>query len=154
MKISTGLRSLPRHRRIALALVTVANAGVLTGPGPSTAGAATQLGQVSPGNPDVSCGVGNFVQFAASTAFYVVPSPGGVITRWSHRGDSFGAGSGRLQVWRPAGGANFTLVERSELQPFTASIATSFATRIPASTGDLLGLRSDGAGCLYAGGGV
>jgi hypothetical protein len=131
-----------RLRRVmGLSLVTVALVVLWAVPG--TATAAIQLGQASTANP-VTCGnTFNQVQRAAVTANYQVPSPGGVITSWSHRGrDTAPAGSGRLQVWDSTGGNNFVLVGRSELEDFTAGLITTFLTRIPVDPGDLLGLRN------------
>ena len=120
---------------------------------PGKAGGATQLGQVAPGDsPD--CGTANLVQpNTTSAASYEVPSPGGVITRWSHRGRSGGSGSGRLQVWEHVGGtSDFTLVGRSSLEAFTADTVNVFTTRIPVGVGDELGLRAGvNVGCAYAG---
>jgi hypothetical protein len=135
---------------------------------PGTAGAATQLGQVSPANPpvcDAAFGQStphNLVQEKAATAPYTVPSPGGVITRWSHRGiflklpglpDTPRAGSGRLQVWdRTPSSGLFVLLGRSELETFTPGVVTTFLTRIPVSAGDVLGLRSERrTGCVHPG---
>lgn len=108
-----------------------------------------QLGQVAPIDT-ADCGVArNQVQSSTGPGrSYEVPVDG-VITRWSHTGAPDDAGSGRLQVWRRAGGTSYQLVGRSSLQGFSPG-ANSFATSIRVRAGDLLGLRSDAeAGCIF-----
>ncbi len=119
---------------------------------PSKAGASTQLGQVSPPDPLLSPS-GNFVQLQTATIPYTVPFPGGVITGWSHRGtaEDGSAGSGRLQLWRQVGMTDFFLVGRSDLESFIAGIVNPFATRVPVSGGEILGLRGENAGSTYGG---
>jgi Ca2+-binding RTX toxin-like protein len=119
---------------------------------PSKAGASTQLGQVSPPDPLLSPS-GNFAQLQTATIPYTVPPPGGVITSWSHRGtaEDGSAGSGRLQLWRQVGMNDFNLVGRSDLESFTAGIVNFFATRVPVSGGEILGLRAENAGGTYGG---
>jgi hypothetical protein len=137
------MKGLRRLRRVmGLSLVTAAL--VLLWAVPGTAGAAVQLGQVSPANTVGDCDPDlNIVQRAAVTANYQVPAPGGVITSWSHSGRTTApAGSGRLQVWDSTGGDDFVLVGRSEAEDFTAGVVTSFLTRIPVDPGDLLGFRT------------
>jgi hypothetical protein len=145
-----GFRRL--HRVMGLSAVTAAL--VLLWAVPGTAGAAVQLGQVSPVPPEECLPNINGVQRAAVGGLnYQVPVPGGVITSWSHRGITPApAGSGRLQIWDSTGGNDFTLIGRSELETFTAGLVTSFLTRIPVDPGDLLGLRTveglpEGTGC-------
>ena len=136
-----------RVKRSCIALA-VGLAG-LTVAGP--AGAATQLGQVSPADPPDSpeCAGANSAQVSTSLLLYTVPSPG-VITSWSHRGNDGSAGSGRVQLWSPAGGTTYTLVGRSEAESFTPGVVGTYATRIAVNAGDLLGLRTEaGAGCYY-----
>ncbi|MGH2992472.1 MAG: hypothetical protein ACRDL1_02920 [Solirubrobacterales bacterium] len=137
---------------------------------PGTAGAAIQLGQVSPVNPS-ACDVQSYVQHdlgASPSVPYTVPSPG-VITRWSHRGifvkqpdlpdKTPPAGSGRLQVWDPdlihvpVPATNFVVLRgRSGVETFTPSVETTYLTRIPVSAGDWLGMRSEArTGCLHQG---
>jgi hypothetical protein len=127
---------------------------------PATAGAAIQLGQLSPVDPTV-CSAGNYIQSSGSTPPYTVPPPGGVITRWSHRGKFVKqeptdktppAGSGRLQVWRRVG-AGFQLLGRSGVETFTPSVETTYLTRIAVGTGDQLGMRAEArTGCRHNGG--
>jgi hypothetical protein len=141
-------------RRVSLpSLVAVAALVILPWALPGKAGAATQLGQVSPPFPLLSP-LGNFVQLETATIPYTVPPPGGVITGWSHFGtaEDGSAGSGRLQVWRQAGmTTDFFLVGRSDLGSFTAGILNLFATRVPVGGGEILGLRSENAGSRYGG---
>ncbi len=133
---------------MALAVATTALAVLWAVP--AKAGTPIQIGQLSPGNPAL-CGPSNFVQTAVAGApSYTVPSDG-VITSWSHKGHAMTPGFGRLQVWRPAGAPNFTLVARSANQTFAAGI-NNFATNIPVSAGDLLGLRlsTSNGGCFFS----
>lgn len=134
-------------------LVAVAALVILPWALPGKAGAATQLGQVSPPEPFLSPS-GNFVQLQTATIPYKVPPPGGVITGWSQTGsaEDGSAGSGRLQVWRRVGmTTDFSLVGRSDLESFTAGIVNFFATRVPVSGGEILGLRSENAASRYDG---
>ncbi len=138
--------------RLALAVTAAAAFGAL-GAGPTHAGAPIQLGQVSPANPG-ACGTLNFVQTAVESGrSYEVPNDG-TITGWSHKGRDTTPGSGRLQVWRPAGGTNYTLIGRSALETFLPSQINSYATAIPVEAGDLLGFRSSAVltGCSFAAG--
>lgn len=141
-------------RRGRLSATALAFAVAVLWAGPAQAGTPIQLGQLSQGDPG-KCGVvTNVVQAAvAGPPSYTVPSDG-VITSWSHRGNDIAPGTGRLQLWQPAGGTNYTLVGRSEIEAFVAGAVDTFATDIPVSTGDVLGFRSDtaGTGCSGAGG--
>ena len=117
--------------------------------GRAAARATVPLGGVAP--IDIpECGAARN-QVQASTAggpSYEMPADG-TIARWSHTGAPDDAGSGRLQVWRRAGGTSFRLVGRSELRTFSPG-ANSFPTSIPVRAGDVLGLRSDAeAGCTF-----
>jgi hypothetical protein len=147
---------------VALSLAAVSVFSAL----PGTAGAAIQLGQVSPETPPSPCNVGNYIQVSRGTAVYpyTVPSPGGVITRWSHRGiflkqpappGTPRAGSGRLQVWDFQSGPLFGLLARSEVETFTGGVEATYLTRIPVGAGDLVGMRAEArTGCRYVGGGI
>jgi hypothetical protein len=141
-------------RRGRLSATALAFAVAVLWAGPAQAGTPIQLGQLSQGDPGTCGRVTNLVQAAvAGPPSYTVPSDG-VITSWSHRGNDIAPGTGRLQLWRPAGGTNYTLVGRSEIEAFVAGVVDTFATDIPVSTGDVLGFRSDtaGTGCTGAGG--
>jgi hypothetical protein len=131
-----------------LALLALGAVALLAGP----AQAATQIGQISPGEPE-ACTVGNIPQLATGTApSYTVPSDG-VITEWSHRGLAASPGSGGLQVWRSAGGSDYTLVGKSAIKTFAAG-ENSYPVNQPVKAGDVIGLRiaSDGTGCYFTGG--
>ncbi len=144
---------MPVRRLLLASLVAVAALVVLPWALPGKAGAATKLGKVSPPFPLLAPS-GNFVQLQTATIPYTVPPPGGVITGWSHMGsaEDGSAGSGRLQLWRRVGTTtDFFLVRRSDLESFTAGIVNSFATRLPVSGGDRLGLRSENAASRYGG---
>ncbi len=94
------------------------------------------------------------MQLQTATIPYTVPPPGGVITGWSHMGsaEDGSAGSGRLQLWRQVGmTTDFFLVGRSDLESFTAGIVNPFATRLPVSGGEMLGLRGENAASTYGG---
>ena len=132
--------------------ICLAAALVLSWTLPDKADAATQLGQVSP-DGSFSDGPINLVQNIAVPDPYAVPAGGGVITRWSHRGKSGNAGSGRLQVWRFVQQFDSTfqydLVGRSALEEFSPGLNT-FPTRIPVNGLDRLGLRAGvGAGGFF-----
>lgn len=141
---------------MALRLVGAATAAVLAVLWASTgaASAAVELGTLPPAGPEeLGCGGISLVQQSTDpSGLYEVPPPGGVITGWAHKGDDDSDGGfGRLQVWRPAGGTNFTLVGRSELQPAVPGILNEFAARIAVAPGDLLGLwaATPEFGCYY-----
>ena len=141
-------------RRLLLAsFVAVAALVILPWVPPGKARAGTQLGQVSPPEPFLSPS-GNFVQLETATIPYTVPPPRGVITGWSQTGsaEDGSAGSGRLQLWRQVGmTTDFLLVGRSDLESFTAGIVNFFATRVPVSGGEILGLRGELAASTYDG---
>jgi hypothetical protein len=113
---------------------------------PSSATAATQLGQLTPPatitfpcDPAEST-VQTFVEDGNP---YTVPAGGGVITSWRHLAGTADVGSGRLQVWRGnLMGTTFMLVGRSDVHGFSAGVTHSFQTRVPVSAGDLLGFRA------------
>lgn len=120
----------------------------------SPASAATPLGQTTPGSPGGCAGNMDNVQVSVNSGTsYEAPSPG-VITSWSQRSNSNPAASGRLQVWRRAGGTNYTLVGRSDAMIFTPDALNTFPTRISVEAGDLLGFRvgATATGCQFPGG--
>ena len=131
------MRTRSRWPRVALAATAAAAFGAL-GVGPAHAGAPIQVGQVSPANPG-ACGIFNFVQTAVESGPSYEVSNDGTITGWSHRRRDTTPGSGRLQVWRPAGGTNYTLIGRSALETFLPSQINSYATAIPVEAGDCSG---------------
>lgn len=141
---------------MALRLIGAATAAVLVALCASTgsASAAVELGALPPAGPEeAGCSGSLLQQGTGSSNVYEVQPPGGVITGWAHKGDDDGDGGiGRLQAWRPAGGTNFTLVGRSELQAPTPGLVNEFDARIPVSPGDLLGLwaATPEFGCYFS----
>ena len=120
--------------------------------GPAAAATPIQIGQISPTVFAESCKVGNIPQLASGAApSYTVPRDG-VITEWSHRGSPASPGSGGLQVWRSAGGSDYTLVGKSEIKNFATGV-NSYPINLPVKAGDLLGLRvaSSGTECFFIG---
>ena len=123
---------------------------------PASAGAAAQVGQIAPADPDISCQAESSIaqRKTSLSANYFIPVGGGVITRWKHRGDAVGPGSGRLQVWRPPeaeGSDEFRLIGRSAVETFDLGVVNEFETRIPVIAGTVLGLRATTpmAGCAF-----
>lgn len=131
----------------------LAIAVVAASAGPANAGTPIQIGELAQADPGVTCTDFSAVQASVGgPPSYTVPS-NGVITGWSHRGDDTTPGTGRLEIWRPAGGTSYTLVGRSVFRAFIAGEVNTFATSIPVSAGDLLGFRggASGAGCGFLG---
>lgn len=117
--------------------------------GAPTATGAVSIGQTAPGATNL-CGTGNSAQSTeAGPPSYVIPSPG-VITAWQHKAHSSG-GDGRLLVWKGPPISPLTLAGRSAVEAFAGDQLNTFATRVPVSAGDVLGLRvhSMNAGCTY-----
>ena len=82
-----------------------------------------------------------FQRQAGSTPSYTVPAGGGVVTSWAHMApDPIGfAETMALQMLRPAGGTQFTVIGQSAVQTIING-PNSFPTRIPVQAGDVLGL--------------
>jgi hypothetical protein len=119
----------------------------------SPASAATPIGQVGTGAAPQECAETNLLQSSVDAGTpYVVPAGGGVITSWRHLGGVV-AGSGKLLMWRAAGGNNFTVIGKSDLETFTSGVVREFPARIPVSGGDILGMRvvDDARNCLQGG---
>jgi hypothetical protein len=117
--------------------------------GASNAHGAVSIGQTAPGATNL-CGTGNSAQSAeAGAPSYVIASPG-VITAWQHKAHPSG-GDGRLLVWKGPPISPLTLAGRSGVENFAGGQLQSFPTRVPVSTGDVLGLRvhSMNAGCTF-----
>jgi hypothetical protein len=105
----------------------------------STAGAAVTLGQT--GEPNAGCAAYLAQTSTGPAPGYAVPDGYGVITSWSYQGFMFGAGSGKLLVWRPTTVANqYILLRKSAQEDFTAGVVRTFPARIPVAPGDLLGM--------------
>jgi hypothetical protein len=75
---------------------------------------------------------------------YVIPSGGGVITRWRSSFD----GTAALTVFRPVGADHTLIAENTQT---ITGVRTEFAARIPVAAGDLLGLKmtTTTPGCAY-----
>jgi len=119
---------------------------------PSSAGAATQIGQTFIPNPvGPSCSAGfTRVQGTSPGGQYASPA-NGVITAWS-----FDAGPGpprlRFKVAHPEGGNSFTIVGESDLKtPTPNQLNTYTDVRVPVRTGDVIGFYlADSAPCNRA----
>ena len=107
---------------------------------PSSAGAATQIGQTFVPNPvGPSCSDGfTRLQGTSPGGQYTAPADG-VITTWS-----FDAGPGpprlRFKVAHPEGGNSFTIVGESDVKtPTPNQLNTYTDVRVPVRTGDVIG---------------
>jgi hypothetical protein len=116
-----------------------------------SAGAATQLGQVF-GSP-AGCDFNQVLLNAPpGSAQYIAPSRG-VITSWSFQA-SASPPTLKLKVARRVGTNTFTIVGQSVLQAPAPSVVSSFLTRVPMETGDVLGVYVDASGgCVGSGAG-
>ena len=83
-----------------------------------------------------------FQRQAGSTPSYTVPAGGGVVTSWNHMapGPVGFAETMALQMLRPTGGTQFTVIGQSAVQTLPSDGPLSFLTRIPVQAGDVLGL--------------
>ena len=120
--------------------------------GPSSAGAATQIGEVF--NPSGGSCVGPFtdVQSISPQGGYAIPFDG-VITSWSFQASAT-APQQKLKIFRAAGGNDFTVVGESALEAPAANTTSTFPTRISVKAGDLLGRRVATNGeCVRSAGG-
>jgi len=112
------------------------------------AGAATQIGQTfSP--PPAFCGPGGTtnLQSGSPGSTHVAPTDG-VITTWSVQ-TPIGPPSLKLKLARPLSATDFTIVGQSTVETPVASTLNSFATRLPAHAGDVIGFAQVGpGGCL------
>jgi hypothetical protein len=109
----------------------------------SGAFASTPLGQTATSGTFFENCAGTYTEIQVSSGgapSYTVPAGGGVITSWSHEGQTAG-GSGnelKLKIYRPTMTANqFLVVGQSQPEPLAAG-PNSFPTRIPVQAGDLL----------------
>ena len=128
---------------------------------PAGAGAAQQIGMtmaptrdIDPGSADpMNClkseppqiDTATLIQFqrqAGSTPAYTVPEGGGVVTSWNHQAPGLDIGFAQtlaLQMLRPAGGTQFTVIGQSAVETIISG-PNSFPTRISVKAGDVLGL--------------
>ena len=102
----------------------------------------TTIGHAQWSGPYICAQGFQWVQASSASPSYVVPAGGGAITSWSSQtGDS--DSSLALEVWRPAGGDNFTLVGVSAQQTFPANsgvVTYPVSPPIVVQAGDVLGL--------------
>lgn len=145
-KMGDGMKHVVGKASLAAAGLTLVLA--LLWAGPARAGTTIQLGETSPtaatctdGNPGLGFGSSFVQQAVAGPPSYTVPSDGR-ITSWSHHAnDSAVPGTGALQVWRPTGGTDYTLIGKSGLRVFLVDQFSTFTTDISVKAGDVLGFR-------------
>ncbi len=118
------------------------------------ASGATELGQLDPAaTPTASCAAdSSWVQKSSATVpGYTVPPGNWVVTAWSHKANGTSGNQLGLRVWRPTADPNvFTMVGGSAFHVLSPHTVNSFATRVPAMGGDVLGLRvPGGAACVF-----
>lgn len=117
--------------------------------------AAVTLGQTSSTGTTCTSGVPAYtlVQSGAASNAYTVPLGNWVITSWSHNGMANTGQLVKLKVFRPtADPLKFTVVGQSSVRPIVAGLQ-SFATRVPVTAGDVLGMVRTTTGelrCLFA----
>jgi len=138
MKIT--LSSTRRRSRVAVAVFAV-GAGLVCLSAPSSALAATQIGQTFV--PDSGYGAGTYLQSVTPAGEYSAPSAG-VITSWSYQAGSSPALILKLKVARSAGGDDITIVGESVSKaPVLDQLNTYTDVRIPVQSGDFIGLYND-----------
>jgi hypothetical protein len=121
-------------RAIALT-VTV---GLVVLAAPSSAVAATQIGETFVPNSDVG-GTPTAIQTVSPGGQYAAPSAG-VITSWSFQAPASSVPVLKFKVARPAGGNSFTIIGEEGPQTPVAGMLNIYPTRIPVQAGDLIGL--------------
>jgi hypothetical protein len=124
---------------LALGRVLVPAAVVLVAAAPASA--ATTIGQTSAAS--VPCTLGNLL-FQGSTAAgpgYAVPERGEVITSWSTQAGPY-LGSMKLQIVRPRGGDEYSVVAESAPEELVPNHLNAFplSPPLPVQPGDRLGL--------------
>jgi hypothetical protein len=99
-----------------------------------SAAAATTVGQSPPAvGSAFTCGPGVGLQISSSSGTpYIVPSPGGVITKWR----SSATGTVALTIWT---GSGTTWTPVAENEQTIAGVPTEFGVRIPVSGGEHIG---------------
>ena len=115
--------------------------------GPSSAGAATQLGETFAPSPSCGDGPTTRLQLTSLQAKYAAPFAG-VITSWS-----FQAGGSpptlRLKIAHRDGSAPIIIVGESGVEVPSANQLNTFETRIRVTAGDFLGVTTiSGGDCL------
>jgi hypothetical protein len=108
-----------------------------------SADAQVTVGQLAPANPEVLCS-GSWDEFqlgVSAGAGYAIPAPGGVITSWS---TSAGPGAGQLftmKVYRPLGGASYSVAAQDGPRALTPSTVNTFPVSIPVQANDIVGIH-------------
>jgi hypothetical protein len=111
--------------------------GFLVVAGPSSAGAATQVGQTF--IPDSFCGSDvTRLQSVSPGAQYAVPSAG-VITSWSTQASDSPVQL-KFKVAHPQGASSFTIIGESDLKSPAAGTFNTYLIRVPVQAGDVIGL--------------
>jgi hypothetical protein len=136
---ATGLRAIADRRVLALGRL-LAPAAVLLVVAPP-AGAATTIGETSAAS--VPCTNGNllFQSATASGPSYAVPPGGEVITSWRTYAGAY-LGSMKLQIVRPRGGDQYSVVAESPPKDLVPNRLNTFplSPSLPVQPGDRLGL--------------
>lgn len=138
-----GLRAIADRRVLALGSLLVPAAVLLAGG--ATASAATTIGETSAAS--VPCTLGNLL-FQGSTASgpgYAVPQGGEVITAWRTYAGPY-LGSMKLQIVRPRGAGEYSVVAESPPQDLVPNRLNTFplSPPLPVQSGDRLGLTQTG----------
>jgi hypothetical protein len=109
---------------------------------PSSASAATQIGETFPPT-FAQCGSDNTVlQTRSPNSHYAAPFAG-VITSWSFQAGSSVPNTLKLKAARPAGGDQYRIVGESPPKNPTASMLNTFTdVQIPVQAGDVIGYYS------------
>jgi Ca2+-binding RTX toxin-like protein len=108
---------------------------------PAASAATTTLGYVN--TPTLACNSGTLLQDkVAEGAGFDVPAGGGVITSWTFHSGTEARAHVKLKLLARDSGdpARFTAVAEDEFRALRASTANTFATRIPAQAGQVLGI--------------
>jgi hypothetical protein len=137
----TDLRA-SRNKLVSSGLLAAAAVALVTA---APAGASAKIGQTSAASEP--CTLGNLL-FQASTAAgpgYTVPPGGEAITSWSTQAGNY-IGSMKLQIVRPLGGTQYTVVAESPPQDLLPNHLNTFALSPPlrVRAGDMLGLTQTG----------
>jgi hypothetical protein len=117
--------------------------------------AAGTVGQTAPSAAAVvPCTVATYFIAHSDRPGYAIPAGGGVITSWSVQGQANGEGTFKFKVFRQLTPNSFRVeAEDPQTRTVQAGVLNTFATRIPVSGGELLGLWLPSApqGCWFLG---
>jgi hypothetical protein len=106
--------------------------------GPASAGAATQIGETF-NTEIIGCTGNTYLQTGSTGPQYSVPFDG-VITSWSHQGNS-NPSELKLKVARRVGVDSFTVIGESALKTAAANQLNTFSdVQIPVRSGDVIGI--------------